>query len=94
MYNVYTCKQKHVKLVPECHGDKSIVCVVKKNGLMDKTFGLSAVRPGVRIPGRGKCSLTTTAVDAMVKYPLFCSLYQECKVLFQIINFCFRVVLS
>ena len=37
---------------------------------MDKTFGLGAERSGVRIPGRGKCSLRTTAVDARAKYPL------------------------
>ena len=38
---------------------------------MDKTFGLGAGRSGVRIPGRGKCSLITTAVDARVNYPLY-----------------------
>ena len=38
---------------------------------MDKTLGLSAERSGVRIPGQGKCSLRTIAVDARVKYPLY-----------------------
>ena len=38
---------------------------------MDKTLGLSAGRSGVRIPGRGKCSLRTTAIDARVNYSLF-----------------------
>ena len=38
---------------------------------MDKSLGLSAGRSGVRILGRGKWSLRTTAVDARVKYPLF-----------------------
>ena len=42
-----------------------------RNHLMDKTFGLSAGRSGVRIPGRGKYSLRTIAVDAIVKYPLY-----------------------
>ena len=36
----------------------------QRGGLMDKTLGLSSGRSGVRIPGRGKCSLSTTAVDA------------------------------
>ena len=30
-----------------------------KSCLMDKTLELTAGRPGVRIPGRGKCSLRT-----------------------------------
>ena len=38
---------------------------------MDKALGLSAGRSGVRIPGRGKCSLRNIAVDTRVKYPLF-----------------------
>ena len=38
---------------------------------MDKTLALSAGRSGVRIPGRGKCSLRTIAVDAKIKYPLY-----------------------
>ena len=38
---------------------------------MDKTLELSVGRSGVRIPGRGKSSLRTTAVDARVKYPIF-----------------------
>ena len=38
---------------------------------MDKTLGLlSTGRPGVRIPGRGKCSLITIAVDERENYPL------------------------
>ena len=40
-------------------------------GLMNKTLGLSAGRSGVRIPGRGKCLLRTTAVNTRVKYPLY-----------------------
>ena len=44
-------------------------------GLMDKTFGLSAGRSGVRTPVPGKCSLRTTAVDARVKYPLYFPLF-------------------
>ena len=43
----------------------------QRGGLMDKTLGLSAGRSGVRIPGRGKCSLRTIAVDARVNYPLY-----------------------
>ena len=42
-----------------------------RGGRMDKTFALNAVRSGVRIPGQIKCSLRTTAVNAMVKYPLY-----------------------
>ena len=38
---------------------------------MDKTFGLSAGIPGVRIPGGGKCSLKTIAVDARVNHQLY-----------------------
>ena len=38
---------------------------------MVKTFGLGVGTSGVRIPGQGKCSLRTIAVDARVKYPLF-----------------------
>ena len=38
---------------------------------MDKNFGLSAGKSGVWIPGPGKCSLRTTAVDARVNYPLY-----------------------
>ena len=38
---------------------------------MIKPSRLNAGISGVRIPGRGKCSLKTTAVDARVKYPLY-----------------------
>ena len=38
---------------------------------MDKSLELSAGRSRVRIPGRDKCSLGTTAVNARVKYPLY-----------------------
>ena len=40
---------------------------------MDKTSGLN---DGVRIPGRGRCSSRTTAVDARVKYQLYLSIYR------------------
>ena len=40
-------------------------------GLMAKTLALSVGRSGVRIPGRGKCSLRTTAIDMRVNYPLY-----------------------
>ena len=39
--------------------------------LIYKNLGLDAGRSGVRIPGRGKCSLKTTVVDARVNYPLY-----------------------
>ena len=38
---------------------------------MDKTLGLSGGKSGVRIPGRGKCSIRTIADDARVNYPLY-----------------------
>ena len=38
---------------------------------MDKILRPSAGRSGFRIPGQGKCSLITTAVDAGVKYLLY-----------------------
>ena len=43
----------------------------QRGSLMDKTLVLSTGRSGVRIPGRGKCSLRTIAVDARVKYLLY-----------------------
>ena len=42
----------------------------QRGGQMDTTLGLSAGRSGVRIPGRGRCLLGTTPVDARVNYPL------------------------
>ena len=42
----------------------------QRGGLMDKTFGVSAGRSVVQIPGWGKCSLRTTSVDARVNHPL------------------------
>ena len=36
-----------------------------------KNLGISAGRLGYRIPGRGKCSLGTIAVEARVNYPLY-----------------------
>ena len=39
-------------------------------GLMDKTLGDEGFESH---PGRGKCSLSTTAVDAKVKYSLYLS---------------------
>ena len=51
--------------------------VHQRGGLMDKSLGLSAGRSRVRIPGRGKCSVRTTAVDAMVNYPLYLLIYYE-----------------
>ena len=42
-------------------------------GILDKTLGICTGRSGVRIPGRGKCSLRTIAVDARVNYPLYLS---------------------
>ena len=47
------------------------MCKHQRGVLMDKTFELRAGISGVRITGRGKCSLSTTAVDARVKYPLY-----------------------
>ena len=44
-----------------------------KYNRMDETLELSAGRSGVWIPGRGKCSQRTVAVDARVKYPLYLS---------------------
>ena len=44
---------------------------VSKRWPSGKILGLSAGRSGVRIPGRGKYSLRTTAVDARVNYPLY-----------------------
>ena len=38
---------------------------------MDEILGFNAVRSGVRNPGRGRCSLRTTAVDAGVNYKLY-----------------------
>ena len=38
---------------------------------MDKTLDKTAGRSGVRIPGRGKGSQRTTAVDPRVNDPLF-----------------------
>ena len=38
----------------------------QRDVLMDKSKGLCDGRSGVQIPGRGKCSLRTTAVDARV----------------------------
>ena len=44
---------------------------------MDKTFGLSAGKSEVRIPGRGKYLLRTTAVDARINsFFILCSVYQ------------------
>ena len=52
--------------------NKSLFVVVHQGGgLMDKTLGLNAGRSGVQIPGRGKFSLRTKAVDASVKYQLY-----------------------
>ena len=48
-----------------------IYLAYQRGGQMDKTLGLSAGRSGIRIPGRGKCSLRTIAVDARVNYRLF-----------------------
>ena len=53
-----------------------IVCTLitkynQPDGLLDKILGISAEKSGVRIPGRGKCSLRTKAVAARVNYPLF-----------------------
>ena len=45
--------------------------VHQRCGLMDKTLGIRAVRSRFRIPGRGKSSLRTIAVDARVKYLLY-----------------------
>ena len=45
--------------------------IYKRGGRMDNTFVRSEWEfKGVWIPGRGKCSLRTTSVDARVKYPL------------------------
>ena len=53
---------------------RSITCATYQHGgRMDKTLGLKAGRSGVRILGRGKCSVRTTAVDARVNYPFFTS---------------------
>ena len=63
-----------------------IVCTLitkynQHDGLLDKILGLSAERSGVRIPGRGKCSLRTTVVHTNVNYPLYLyiSLYSRLK---------------
>ena len=42
----------------------------QRGGLMDRTFGLSAGRSRV-LPGQGKCSLRTMAVDAKVNQQLY-----------------------
>ena len=52
----------------------SASAVNQRCGRMDKTFGLNDVKSGVRIPGRAKFSIRTTAADARVKYPLYLAL--------------------
>ena len=50
--------------------------------LMDNTFGLSAGRSRVQIPGRSKYSLRTIAVDAKVNYPILYLLVAQFKIIY------------
>ena len=70
IYVYYYCLGLKILYKPTC--DLCMyIAIDKRDGLVDKTFGLSAGRSWVRILGRGKCSLRTTAVDAGVNYRLY-----------------------
>ena len=61
------------------HVTKVIYLYNQRSAIIDKTLGLSAGRSGVRIPGRGKCSLRTISVEARVNYPLYLYTYVYLK---------------
>ena len=67
-------KISFVSSISTCKSSIKIDVYVNKTNqrgdLIDKTFKLSVGISQVRIPGRGKCSPRTIAVDARVKQPL------------------------
>ena len=81
---VETCKRDGVPPLPV------VFFYYQRGGLMDKTLELSAWRSRVQIPGWGKYSLTTTAVDARVNYQLYLFSFTVCVLYMYYLLFCWK----